>query len=61
MDKITTDYTELGKIFEPYKFEIKLNGYELYWNIIKLNWLQKILLRLLGIKISKYKEDYEIN
>ena len=45
------------KHFEPFKFEIVLNGYEFYWDIRKLNWLQKMLLRLLGIKITKYKEE----
>lgn len=42
---------------EPFELKIDMNGYKIHWNVIKLNWLQKILLRLLGIKITKYKVD----
>lgn len=51
----TTDYIE-AKFFKPYELRIDCNGYKVHWNIIKLNRLQKLLLRLLGIKIEKFKE-----
>ena len=41
---------------KPFEMKIDINGYKFYWNIIKLNCLQKLLLRLLGIKITKFKE-----
>ena len=48
---------DLIKEFKPFELQIDCNGYRIYWNVIKLNWLQKLLLRLLGIKITKYKEE----
>ena len=37
---------DISKEFKPFKFEIVLNGYEFYWDIIKLNWMQKTILKL---------------
>ena len=38
-----------------YKIQIELDGVDLYINLMKLNCIQRLLLRLLGIKIKKYK------
>ena len=38
-----------------YKIQIDLDGVDLYINLMKLNCIQRFVLRLLGIKIKKYK------
>ena len=57
-DKYTSEFKgEYAIDVKPFELKIDIQGYSFYWNIIKLNWLQKLLLRILGIKITKFKED----
>ena len=39
----------------PYKVQIEIEGIDLYINLMKLNYIQRFILGLLGIKIKKYK------
>lgn len=49
----------LGKLVETPKYFITINynGLIVEINLNKLNVIQKFILRLLGIKISKYDEE----
>ena len=48
-----------GEIIEPPKYFITLNynGFIVEIDLTKLNVIQRFILRLLGIKISKYDEE----
>ena len=45
-----------GNCIEHYKLEIVIQGYAFYWDITKLNCIQKLFLKVLGIKIKKIRD-----
>lgn len=49
----------IGKVVEPpkYFFTVNFNGLIVEIDLRKLNVIQKFILRLLGVKISKYDEE----
>lgn len=48
-----------GELLEPPKYliHINYNGFMIEIDLRKLNVIQKFILRLLGIKISKFDEE----
>ena len=47
------------KILEipPYRIRIEFEGMDIYINCIEMNFIQRFILRLLGIKIEKLKRS----
>lgn len=40
-----------------YDIRIEFQNVKLYWDIEKTNLIQRLILRLIGIKISKYGKE----
>ena len=41
----------------PYRVHIDIEGMDIHINCIKMNFIQRFILRLLGIKIEKLKRS----
>ena len=41
----------------PYRVRIDIEGMDIHINCIKMNFIQRFILRLLGIKIEKLKRS----